>query len=63
VKSRLLDKSPCGPHPLQRVARSQGLYDTLFVELGDREQLPLATFDKKVLTTYPDIAKRPKDLM
>ena len=39
------------------------VYDTLFVELADREQLPLATFDKKVLTTYPDIAKRPKDLM
>jgi predicted nucleic acid-binding protein len=39
------------------------VYDTLFVELANREQLPLATFDKKVLTTYPDIAKRPKDLM
>jgi predicted nucleic acid-binding protein len=37
-------------------------YDTLFVELADREQLPLATFDNKVLATYPDIAKRPKDL-
>jgi predicted nucleic acid-binding protein len=49
---------------LQRALQSGvAVYDTLFVELADREQLPLATFDKKVLTTYPDIAKRPKDLM
>jgi len=39
------------------------VYDTLFVELADREQLPLATFDSKVLATYPDMAKRPKDLV
>jgi len=38
------------------------VYDTLFVELADREELALATFDKKLLTTYPSIAKRPKDL-
>jgi predicted nucleic acid-binding protein len=49
---------------LQRALQSGvALYDTLFVELADREQLPLATFDNKVLATYPDIAKRPKDLM
>jgi predicted nucleic acid-binding protein len=49
---------------LQRALESGvAVYDTLFVELADREQLPLATFDKKLLTTYPDIAKRPKDLM
>jgi predicted nucleic acid-binding protein len=49
---------------LQRALESGvAVYDTLFVELADREQLPLATFDKKVLMTYPDIAKRPKDLM
>jgi len=49
---------------LQRALESGvAVYDTLFVELADREQLPLATFDKKVLTIYPDIAKRPKDLM
>lgn len=34
-------------------------YDTLFVELADREWLPRATFDKKVLTAFPEIAKRP----
>ena len=49
---------------LQRALESSvAVYDTLFVELADREQLPLATFDNKVLATYPDIAKRPKDLM
>ena len=48
---------------LQRALESGvAVYDTLFVELADREQLPLATFDNKVLATYPDIAKRPKDL-
>ena len=37
---------------LQRALESGvAVYDTLFVELADREQLPLATFDKKVLTT------------
>lgn len=49
---------------LQRALESGvAVYDTLFVELADREQLPLAAFDKKVLATYPDIAKRPKNLL
>jgi predicted nucleic acid-binding protein len=39
------------------------VYDTLFVELADREQLPLVTFDKKLLDAFPAIAKRPKDLL
>ena len=48
---------------LQRALESGvTVYDTLFVELADREELALATFDKKLLTTYPSIAKRPKDL-
>ena len=38
-------------------------YDTLFVELADRESLPLATFDEKLLKVFPHIAKRPKDLV
>ena len=45
---------------LTRAVRSgTAVYDTLFVELADRERLPLATFDKKVLATFPEIAKRP----
>ncbi len=48
---------------LQRALGSGGaVYDSLFVELAHRERLSLATFDNKVLNTYPDIAKRPKDL-
>jgi predicted nucleic acid-binding protein len=38
------------------------VHDTLFVELAEREGIPLATFDEKVLKAYPKIAKRPRDL-
>lgn len=39
------------------------VYDTLFVELAGRDRLPLATFDTRMLTAFPDIAKRPGDLL
>jgi len=35
------------------------VYDTLFVELAVREQLPLVTFDGAVLKAFPDVAVRP----
>ena len=35
------------------------VYDTLFVELAVREQLPLATFDATLLRAFPDVAVRP----
>ena len=35
------------------------VYDTLFVELAVREQLPLVTFDGTVLKAFPDVAVRP----
>ncbi len=38
-------------------------YDTLFVELAHRESAPLATFDKKVLDRFPDVAHRPAQLV
>jgi predicted nucleic acid-binding protein len=38
------------------------VYDTLFVELASRENLPLATFDAKLLAAFPDVAVRPKVL-
>jgi predicted nucleic acid-binding protein len=38
------------------------VYDTLFIELAGRERLPLATFDRRMLNAFPDIAKRPGDL-
>ena len=36
-------------------------YDTVFVELAERLNLPLATFDNGVLRKFPDIALRPGD--
>lgn len=36
-------------------------YDTVFVELAERLNLPLATFDKGILRKFPDIALRPGD--
>ena len=49
---------------LVRAVRSGvAVYDTLFVELAVREKLPLATFDRKVLRTFPEVASRPGDLI
>jgi predicted nucleic acid-binding protein len=45
------------------VASGVPVYDTLFVELAEREQVPLVTFDRKLLAAYPDVAKRPRDLL
>lgn len=39
------------------------VYDTLFVELAAREQLPLATFDAGLIKAFPNIAARPGTLM
>lgn len=39
------------------------VYDTLFVELADRESLPLATFDAALLKAFPNIAARPASLL
>jgi predicted nucleic acid-binding protein len=36
-------------------------YDTLFVELAARRGLPLITFDRKLLHTFPHLARRPAD--
>lgn len=38
------------------------VYDTLFVELAAREELPLATFDAALLRSFPNIAARPAAL-
>jgi len=37
-------------------------YDTLFVELAVRERVPLVTYDRRLLATYPEIALRPRDI-
>jgi len=39
------------------------VYDTLFVELAERNSLPLATFDEAVLSAFPRIAKRPRTIL
>ncbi len=36
------------------------VYDALFLELADRERLLLATYDKKLLDSFPKVAKRPR---
>ena len=45
------------------ISSGVAVYDTLFVELAEREGVALATFDDKVLKAYPKIAKRPRDLL
>jgi len=45
------------------LASGVAVYDTLYVELADREGVPMATFDTRVLKAYPTIAKRPGDLL
>lgn len=37
------------------------VYDTLFVELAQREAAPLVTFDQRLLKRWPEIAHRPAD--
>jgi predicted nucleic acid-binding protein len=44
------------------VASDIPAYDTLFVELAEREEVPLVTFDRKLLAAFPTIARRPKDV-
>jgi predicted nucleic acid-binding protein len=39
------------------------VYDTLFIELAARRRLPLATFDTRVLTAFPQIARRPGSIV
>jgi predicted nucleic acid-binding protein len=40
-----------------------GVYDTLFVELAASRRLPLATFDTGILSAFPDLARRPGELV
>ena len=38
-------------------------YDALFVELADREFIPLATFDEPVIKAFPRLAMRPRRIV
>jgi predicted nucleic acid-binding protein len=50
--------------PALRRALTSGaaVSDTLFIELAAQRSLPLATFDRNVLKTFPKIAHRPGSL-
>ena len=46
---------------LRSVQSGIAVYDTLFVELAEREAAPLVTFDQRLLKRWPEIARRPAD--
>jgi predicted nucleic acid-binding protein len=50
------------PALTRAVNSGAAVYDTLFVELAERRKLPLATFDRKLLKKFPEIATRPGSL-
>lgn len=47
---------------LRSLQSNVAVYDTLFVELADREGVALATFDRKLTQAFPKLAKRPREL-
>jgi predicted nucleic acid-binding protein len=47
---------------LRAVETGVAVYDTLFVELAEREQAPLVTFDRRLLQRWPGLACRPAHL-
>jgi predicted nucleic acid-binding protein len=47
---------------LRSIETGVAVYDTLFVELAEREQAPLVTFDRRLLERWPDLACRPAEL-
>jgi predicted nucleic acid-binding protein len=38
-------------------------YDTLFIILAEREHINLLTYDQRLLTAFPEIAKRPDQVL
>ena len=50
------------PALTRTISSGAAVYDTLFVELAVQRNLPLATFDKNILKTFPEVAKRPSSL-
>ena len=50
------------PALTRAVNSGAAVYDTLFVELAAQRDLPLATFDRKILKKFPEFAKRPSSL-
>jgi predicted nucleic acid-binding protein len=50
------------PALTRALASGTAVYDTLFVELAAQRSVPLATFDRKTLKKFPEIARRPGSL-
>ena len=48
---------------LRAIESGVSAYDTLFVELAARSACALLTFDTAVLKAFPEIARRPRDLV
>lgn len=44
------------------VSSGVAVYDTLFVELAVRDDVPLATFDARLIKAFPSVARRPSAL-
>ncbi len=44
---------------LRAIQSGTAVYDTLFVELADREAVPLVTFDEKLARAWPGQCRRP----
>jgi predicted nucleic acid-binding protein len=47
---------------LRSIRSGVAVYDSLFVELADREGVPLVTFDQRLLKKWPAIACRPGEV-
>ena len=47
---------------LRSLQSNVAVYDTLFVELADREGVALATFNRRLTQAFPKLAKRPREL-
>jgi predicted nucleic acid-binding protein len=48
---------------IRAIESGLSVYDAVFVELAERIQAPLATFDGAILKAYPDLAARPSRLL
>ncbi len=44
---------------LRAIQTGVAVYDSLFIELAEREGVSLVTFDRRLLQTWPEIARRP----
>ncbi len=48
---------------LRSLESGVAVYDTLFVELAEREGAYLATYDRAILKAFPNLARRPGEIV